>query len=286
MTNKEKQIVTEMKNKLTEMRIRREQLTKKSNETWKKIKNNYKEIERINDYYNNKLKEVWSPTWSPTKSKVRKSTTAGGSISKSKANKLAQSPSNMGKYTMYGLGALGLLAAGIYGINKLRDADNTQEKISSYNNGLTFTGMLKSASIDIYRMTMIKLSNYGFMEKLANPLGISTGAQLMRHISNSPMTFLTNLRKSIQSGKFVNNLEPLKKFRTMYGKNPNLLSMGNRMGFTGYLDNYLAKATQGIGRSITPAAVSANADRVRRAVQKSRIGSATNGIPYFGAYYA
>lgn len=145
--------------------------------------------------------------------------------------------------------------------------------------------MFEKLSEDIYLSTLVKLASYDFMEKLANPLGISTGAQLMQHISNSPITFLSNMKKSIQSGKFLNNIEPLKKFRAMYGKNPNLLSAGNRIGFTGYLDNYLAQATQGFGRTVTPAAVSSNADRVRRAVQKSRIGSATNGIPYFGAYY-
>ncbi len=67
---------------------------------------------------------------------------------------------------------------------------------------------------DILTLALIKMADYSFMEKLANPLGITTGAQLMQHISNSPMTFLTNLRKSIQSGKFTSNLEPLKKFRT------------------------------------------------------------------------
>lgn len=145
--------------------------------------------------------------------------------------------------------------------------------------------MFEKLAEDIYNETMVKLADYEFMEKLANSLGITTGAQLMKHISSRPFTFLNNLKRSIQAGKFMNNLEPLKKFRALYGKVPNLLSIGNNMGFTNYLDDYLAKATQGIGKTIGPSAIATNADRVRRAVQQSRIRSATNGIPYFGAYY-
>lgn len=146
--------------------------------------------------------------------------------------------------------------------------------------------MFEKLSEDILALTLIKLADYSFMEKLANPLGISTGAQLMQHISNSPTIFLTNLKKSIQSGKFTSNLEPLKKFRAMYSKNPNLMSAGNRIGFTGYLDNYLAQATQGFKKSSLPSAASVNADAVGRAVRRSRVGATTNGIPYFGAYIA
>ena len=334
----------------------------------KAMKDHNKRVDQIESNFNRKWKKIWSSNNSNTS----RSTTAGSSVSSTPSTPWLRT--DTGKYTMYGLGALGLLAAGIYGAKEIRDwnnlysnepdkvaslsgvdkvaapinynaAMNSVRKLQSFNRNLAnnvnnitkmqnnlfnkymqnskrlqqaasgmstpvapkpgiwdriksfFKGgelkeelfdatLIKTASADIQTMTRIKLANYEWMEKIANPLGISTGAQLMQHISNSPMTFLTNLRKSIQSGKFINNLEPLKKFRAMYGKNPNLLSMGNRMGFTGYLDNYLARATQGIGRPATAAAVSSNAARVQRAVQKSRIGSATNGIPYFGAYYA
>ena len=370
MDAKNKQIVNNVKKNVKDSWNKtKKAIVKGTQRAEQAIKTHEKKVNNAKQNFNRKVNKVWSSSNSGTS----RSTTAAGSVSGNTYTNLPWLKTDSGRYTAYGLGALGLLAAGIYGAKEIRNwnnlyseepktaslfgiktaapinytaAMNSVKKLQAHNKALSAlnsnisnmqdslfnkylqnskrlsqnvsgfstspkpepglwtrlknfffkggelkselfdTDMIKKASRDIHRMTMIKLSNYEVMEKIANPLGISTGAQLMQHISNSPMTFLTNLRKSIQSGKFINNIEPLKKFRAMYGKNPNLLSMGNRMGFTGYLDNYLAGATQGIGRPATAAAASSNAARVQRAIQKSRIGSATNGIPYFGAYIA
>ena len=144
--------------------------------------------------------------------------------------------------------------------------------------------MFEKLAEDILTLTLIKLADYSFMEKLANPLGITTGAQLMQHISNNSDFFLNNMKKAIQSGKFSNNVGVLKKFRNLLHSNPELLSASNKLDFTRYLDNHLAQAAQGLKNVAIPTAASTNADRIRRAVRRSRVGAVTNGIPDFGAF--
>lgn len=147
--------------------------------------------------------------------------------------------------------------------------------------------MIEKIAQDIELLTNIKLAALDeFLEKLAAG-NITNGAQLMQHIGTQPMTMLGNLMNAMKSGKMNNNLPALQKFHGMYMKNPSLQQAGNRMGFTNFFNNFMSQATQAAKPSMNTGALqSMKNQQLRSAIQKSRVGAATNGIPNFGAFYA
>ena len=147
--------------------------------------------------------------------------------------------------------------------------------------------MIEKIAQDIIRLTNIKLAGMAdLFEKIAAG-NITTGAQLMQHIGNQPVTMLGNLMNAMKSGKMNNNIPALQKFHGMYMKNPELQQAGNRMGFTNFFNNFMSQATQASKPSVNTGALQALKNKqLQSAIQKSRVGAATNGIPNFGAFYA
>lgn len=144
--------------------------------------------------------------------------------------------------------------------------------------------MIEKIAQDILYRTNIKLAGLSdLFEKIAAG-NITNAAQLMQHIGTQPMTMLNNLRNSIQSGHFNGNLEPLKKFHSLFQKNPTLQQAGNRNGFTNFFNNFMSQATQAAKPNMSNSMQNMNNQRIQQAVQRSRVQAGTNGIPYFGNY--
>ena len=144
--------------------------------------------------------------------------------------------------------------------------------------------MIEKIAQDILNRANIKLAGLSeLFEKIAAG-NITNAAQLMQHIGTQPMAMLNNLRNSIQSGHFNGNLEPLKKFHSLFQKNPALQQAGNRNGFTSFFNNFMSQATQAAKPNTGNIAQAMNNQRIQQAVQRSRIQAGTNGIPYFGSY--
>ena len=144
--------------------------------------------------------------------------------------------------------------------------------------------MIEKIAQDILDRANIKLAGLSdLFEKIAAG-NITNAAQLMQHIGTQPMTMLNNLRNSIQSGHFNGNLEPLKKFHSLYQKNPALQQAGNRNGFTNFFNNFMSQATQAAKPNMGNAMQNMNNQRLQSALQKSRIGANTTGMPYFGNF--
>lgn len=147
--------------------------------------------------------------------------------------------------------------------------------------------MIEKIAQDIEFLTNIKLAGMAdLFEKIAAG-NITNAAQLMQHIGTQPITMLGNLMNAMKSGRMNNSIPALQKFHGMYMKNPTLQQAGNRMGFTNFFNNFMSQATQAAKPSMNTGALqNMKNQQLRSAIQKSRVGAATSGIPNFGAFYA
>lgn len=147
--------------------------------------------------------------------------------------------------------------------------------------------MFEKLAEDIYYATLIKLADANWLEKLAKlALPPIQGNEAFKDfVSGNSGMFFKGIRNAMNAGHFDKKPKLIERLHSFIHDNPSIKADSDALGFTPFLGNWLSARSQVIPK-VTPRADAAHAKAVQRAVQKSRVQAATNGMPYMGAWVA